>query len=656
MFIPATRKELERLGWTDPDIILITGDSYIDSPFVGISMIGHILMDAGYKVAIIPQPDIESDKDITRFGEPRLFWGITSGCIDSMVANYTANGRKRKSDDYTAGNVNNRRPDRAVIVYSNLIRRYFKNTVPLVLGGIEASLRRIVHYDYWSNKLRRSILFDAKADYLLYGMSDRTVVQLTERLQNGESPADLPGLCHISSTIPDTALVLPAWDQVKRDKAAFTDMFMTFYQEQDPKHARPLAQLQDTRYLVQNPPAPYLRQTELDRLHALPFERDLHPHHRQQGPVKALDTIQFSIPTHRGCYGECHFCSIAVHQGRTVRWRSMDSVTNEARTLTQHPNFKGRITDLGGPTANMYGFECAKKLKSGACRDKRCLYPAVCNTLQIDHQPQIDLLRRMKNIPDIKSVYVSSGIRYDMVLADKQHGRDYLNEIVRAHVSGQLKIAPEHSEPNVLAKMGKPPVDDLVRFVNMFYDLTRKAGKDQYLTYYLIAAHPGCREQDMHKLKQFAARTLKVKPRQIQIFTPTPSTLSTLMYYTERDPFTGNSCFVDKDRGRESRNKSSSDDGTRLTRYTRIFTDCKAQSASIRGNPHSMDISTYHPNRKSKHIPANTLSIPESRIDHIAVNRSECITEPYGHIIIIVGCYFLLAQQNFLLCRTACRQ
>ena len=555
MFIPATQNELKQLGWTELDVILITGDSYIDSPFVGVALIGHILMDAGYKVGIIPQPDLESGNDITRFGEPRLFWGITGGCIDSMVANYTANGRRRKSDDYTAGGINSKRPDRAVIVYSNLVRRYFKKTVPLVLGGIEASLRRIPHYDYWSNKIRRSILFDAKADYLCYGMADRTILDLAGRLNEHQLPDDLPGLCYISNTAPQDARLLPSFTRVLTDKSAFTDMFMTFYREQDPLHAQSLTQLHDTRYLVHNPPPPHLPQSEMDRIHSFPFERNLHPMHRHQGTAKALETIQFSIPSHRGCYGECHFCSISVHQGRTVCWRSIESITEEARQLTHHPNFKGRISDLGGPTANMYGFECAKKLSSGACRDKHCLFPAVCKTLHIDHQPQINLLRAVKNIPGVKSVSVSSGIRYDMVLADKKYGRKYLDEIICDHISGQLKIAPEHSQNSVLEKMGKPSVDELVCFKNMFYTLTERAQKEQYLTYYFIAAHPGCHESDMYKLKQYAAKTLNIRPRQVQIFTPTPSTISTLMYYTEQDPFTGKSCFVEKGSGRDKQKK-----------------------------------------------------------------------------------------------------
>ncbi|HOO91114.1 MAG TPA: YgiQ family radical SAM protein, partial [Syntrophales bacterium] len=530
----------------------VTGDGYIDSPFVGVAVIGKILLDAGYRVGIIAQPDRASGDDIGRLGEPGLFWGVTGGCIDSMVANYTASGRKRKQDDYTPGGVNNRRPDRASIVYSNLIRTHFKKTSPIVLGGIEASLRRIAHYDFWTDSIRRSILFDAKADYLLYGMADRSVVELAACLRAGGDPRKIRGICYASSTMPDGCLELPSFEDAARDNDAFTEMFRLFYRNNDPVTALPLAQRQDGRYLIQNPPAHVLTGEELDAVHDLDYERELHPYYRKQGEVKALDTIGFAIATHRGCYGECNFCAITVHQGRTVTSRSRGSILNEARAFTRHHRFKGIIQDVGGPTANMYGIDCERKEKQGCCPDKRCLFPKTCSALPIDHGQQISLLKALLAVDGVRKVFIASGIRHDLILADRKHGTDYLKQVIRHHVSGQMKIAPEHSEAGVLRKMGKSGRDTLLKFRELFFDLTKREKRKLFLTYYLIAAHPGCTGDDMAHLRSFVLGDLKFLPEQVQIFTPTPSTWSTLMYRTERDPFTGKACFVEKtSRGRE---------------------------------------------------------------------------------------------------------
>ena len=552
MFLPTTTKEVKDLGWGELDVVLVTGDSYIDSPLVGVAVVGKVLLEAGYRVGIIAQPDVSSTRDIARLGEPKLFWGITGGCIDSMVANRTASGRKRKRDDYTPGNVNDRRPDRAATVYANLVRRHFKATVPIVLGGLEASLRRLAHYDFWSDKIKRSILFDAKADYLLYGMAERSVVELARGLEGEGEPQEVRGVCYISRDIPKGYLELPSYAESAGDKEAFTRMFHAFYRNNDPTTAKGLAQKQDTRYLVQNPPAPYLSGPELDAVYDLEYQHDQHPFYQRQGDVKALETIRFSITTHRGCYGECSFCAIAVHQGRTVRWRSRRSILDEARGMTTHPLFKGTIHDVGGPTANMYGFECHRKHEKGGCPKKRCLFPKVCADLRVDHGKQVSLLKAIRSIEGVKKVVVASGVRYDMILADKANGTRYLEELVRHHVSGQMKVAPEHSEPSVLAKMGKPGPDTLLAFRDLFYKLTSREGKDQFLTYYMIAAHPGCTERDMERLRSFALRELRLLPEQVQVFTPTPATYSSLMYWTERDPFTGKRCFVEKTtRGRE---------------------------------------------------------------------------------------------------------
>ncbi len=546
---------MEALEWDRLDVILVTGDAYIDSPYIGVSVIGHVLADLGYRVGIIAQPDLRSSDDITRLGEPTLFWGVSGGSIDSMVANYTALKKPRRTDDYTPGGENTRRPDRAVIVYTNLIKRFFKDTVPIVLGGVEASLRRIAHYDYWDDRIRRSVLFDAKADYLIYGMAERSVAEFADALRFRGDARHVRGVCYIDTDPQPGYLTLPAYETVIEDDEAFIAMFHTFYRNNDPRSAKGLVQQHGNRFLIHNPPPVYLSQKELDDVYTLDFERDAHPYYKRQGEIRALNTITFAVNTHRGCYGECNFCAIAVHEGRTVRWRSPESIEAEARDLTRHPGFKGNIRDVSAPTANMYGFECPKKLNEGACPDRRCLYPEVCPALPVDQSKHLDLLRRLRSLPGVKKVFVASGIRYDLIFDDEEHGDAYLQELVAHHVSGQMKVAPEHTEPRVLQAMGKPGPKSLLKFRERFYEATERAGKPQFLTYYLIAAHPGCTERDMRELRQFAVEKLKIHPEQVQIFTPTPSTYSSLMYYTERDPFTGKRLFVEKDQGRKQRQK-----------------------------------------------------------------------------------------------------
>jgi uncharacterized radical SAM protein YgiQ len=554
-FLPTTRRELKQLGWDRPDIILVTGDSYIDSPYIGVAVIGRVLTEAGFKVGVIAQPDVKAKNDITRLGEPRLFWGVSGGSVDSMVANYTATKRKRRSDDFTPGGKNNRRPDRALIVYSNLIRRFFKQTVPIVLGGVEASLRRVAHYDFWSDSLRKSILFDAKADYLVYGMGEKATVEIADALKHEKEPTSVRGVCYVAAEPPNGYIELPSYDDVVADRNTFTQMFQKFYQNNDPISSTGLCQRQDNRYLVQNRPSESLASSELDSIHELPFSGDVHPFYARQGSVKALDTIRFSLTTHRGCYGECNFCSITAHQGRTVQWRSEESILAEAERMTQHPEFKGFIQDVGGPTANMYGFECEKKLSEGACSHRRCLTPRRCPEMKLNHNVQTELLTRLRKLPMVKKVFVASGLRYDMILDDRIYGRAYMKELVGHHVSGQMKIAPEHTEDAVLKNMGKPSSQSLEKFTDLFKDLSTKANKRQFLTYYLIAAHPGCTEDDMQALKAFTHKKLKLNPEQVQIFTPLPSTYSALMYYTGIDPFTGKELFVEKDTARKEKQK-----------------------------------------------------------------------------------------------------
>ena len=546
VFLPTTKDEVKQLGWITLDIILVTGDTYIDTPFVGAALIGKLLLNAGYRVGIIAQPDIDNPKDIGRLGEPQLFWGVTAGSLDSMIANYTATGKKRKKDDLTPGGINNRRPDRATIVYSNLIRRYFKNTKPIVLGGIEASLRRLAHYDFWDNKIRRSILFDSKANFLIYGMAEKSVLQLAERLKRQEQVDDLRGICYISKSPVQNSIILPSFSEVRKDVKKFIEMFHLFYENQNPSSGQTLSQKYDNRYLIHNPPSYPLTTTELDKVYEFDYEREIHPYYRKWGKVRALDTIKFSVTSHRGCFGECNFCAITVHQGKYIQSRSQKSIISEIKYLIGRKDFKGYVLDVGGPTANMYGMECIQKRKGNYCVKKRCLFPSICANLSVNHKAQIKLLRAIRKIKGVKKVFIASGLRYDLVLADQKNGEHYLRELINYHLSGQLKIAPEHIDSKILTLMGKDNNNLLSRFKKLFNRINDQEGLKQYLTYYFMAAHPGCREKDMVHLKEYIKKELQIKPEQVQIFIPAPSTYSAIMYYTERNPFTGDKIFVEK--------------------------------------------------------------------------------------------------------------
>lgn len=568
MYLPMDRSEMRALGWDALDVIIVTGDAYIDSPQIGAAVIGRVLVADGYRVGIIAQPDLESPEDITRLGMPRLFWGVTAGSVDSMVANYTAVRKKRRSDDYTPGGENTRRPDRACIAYSNLIRRACKREdgaappVPIVLGGLEASLRRIAQYDYWSDRVRRSLLFDAKADLLVYGMGERAVRELARRREHGETLSGIPGTCEIARTPPAEYLPLPPFEQARDDADAFTRMYRIFYDNTDPVTARGLVQQHGDRWLVHHPPAAYESQGELDAIAALPFQRDAHPSYDGQGRLPALDTIRFSMQTHRGCYGECNFCAIAVHEGRRVRWRSEQSLLDEASGFTTHARFRGVIPDVGGPTANMYGFECARKLEKGVCTGKRCVYPELCRQLPVDHSRFLRLLGKLRRVEGVRKVFVASGIRHDLVMQDRGCGMAFMDELVRHHVSGQLKLAPEHSDPALLALMGKGGTGALLDFRERFFAITRAAGKKQFLTYYFIAAYPGSEERHMRALQRFAAHELKIAPEQVQIFTPTPGTWASVMYHTGRNPFTGETLAIARTDGEKQRQKQILTRGT----------------------------------------------------------------------------------------------
>lgn len=552
MFIPTTAEEVSRRGWKSLDIILVSGDAYYDSSYNGTAIIGHWLIENGFRVGIIAQPRTDSGEDITRLGSPELFWSVSSGSVDSMVANYTATKKFRKEDDFTPGGVNDRRPDRAVIAYSNLIKRYSKGK-PVVLGGVEASLRRLAHYDFWSDSIRRSVLFDAKADVITYGMGERSNLLLAQYMRDGRDWTKVKGLCYISREVPEGYEVLPSYEECSESDERFSEAFWTFYRNNDPVTALGLAQKHGDRYLIQNPPQPPLDREALDRVYGMDFENAVHPYYAKQGHVRAVDTVKNSITTHRGCYGECNFCSIAVMQGRNVVSRSRESILSEAERIASAKGFDGVIRDVGGPTANMYGFDCPKKAKVGACADKRCIYPEICRWMPVDHRPVIELLSDIRKIDGVRKVFVASGIRHDLVIADKEHGDEYLECLCRDHVSGQMKIAPEHVSPFVLDMMGKPGPKDLLRFKKCFDDINGKLGREQFLTYYMMAAHPGCGERQMDELSEFCRRELKTNPEQIQVFTPSPSTMSTLMYRTGRNWLSGE--FIKSERSMQKRKK-----------------------------------------------------------------------------------------------------
>jgi uncharacterized radical SAM protein YgiQ len=548
---------MDARGWDRCDVVLITGDAYIDAPAIGVAVVARVLAAVGFRVGVIGQPRVDDLDDIARLGEPRLFWGVTGGSVDSLVANYTATKKVRNSDDYTPGGINDRRPDRAVLAYVNLIRRAFKNTLPIVLGGIEASLRRVTHYDFWTDRLRRPILFDAKADILVYGMAERTVRELAAALAAGREWRDIRGLAYVAAVPPaGDGVELPSHEACIADQETFIDLFTSFSAHADPLSARRLCQSVGDRFLVQNPPAFWLTEAEMDAVAVLPYTRELHPVHAAAGPVRALDTIRFSITTHHGCWGGCSFCAIGVHQGRTVRSRSVSSIVAEARNLAAREDFRGVITDVGGPTANMYGTTCARMTRRGACTDRRCVgVKGLCPSMQLDHGRQIGLLRELRTLPGVRYVFVASGIRHDLVLADLAYGEAYLAELVRHHVSGQLKIAPEHCVPRVLELMGKHPAASAAEFKRHFDRLTKRVGKRQFLTYYFIAAHPGCTPADMRALRSFIHRELQLTSEQVQTFTPTPGTWSSVMYYTGLDPWTRKPIFVERDRRRRERQK-----------------------------------------------------------------------------------------------------
>lgn len=548
-FLPVSKEDMVERGWYYYDFLLITGDAYVDHPSFGTAVISRVLEKAGFRVAILSQPDYHSADELLAMGRPRYAALVNAGNIDSMVAHYTVAKRRREKDAYTPGGLAGRRPDRAVIVYSNLVKRAWPD-LPIVIGGIEASLRRFAHYDYWDDKVRRPILVDSAADLLIYGMGEHQIVEIARRLKKGEtihSIRDVRGTCYMTRNKEECvfpAVEEPSFEQVSQDKRAYAKAALIEHDEQDFVRGRAILQGYENWYLVQNPPAKPLETEELDQVADLPYARTYHPSYEAQGGVEAIREVEFSIIHNRGCYGACNFCALTMHQGRYVTSRSHASVLKEAERMTHVPHFKGYIHDVGGPTANFRGPACGKQAKVGACVDRQCLFPSPCPALRGDHSDYLALLRKLRALPGVKKVFIRSGIRYDYMECDPSG--EFFADLVRYHISGQLKVAPEHISPNVLYYMGKPPKEVYERFCEKYKRLNQKYGLEQYLVPYLMSSHPGSRLEDAIYLAEYLNATGS-RPEQVQDFYPTPGTLSTAMYHTGLDPRTMEPVYVAKD-------------------------------------------------------------------------------------------------------------
>ena len=533
-FLPTSAEEMARAQWEQPDFVYVTGDAYVDHPSFGLAVISRTLEKAGYKVAMLPQPDWRDGADFLRFGRPRLGFLVTAGVIDSMVNHYTAAKKRRSEDAYSPGGKVGHRPDRATIVYCNRIRETF-GSIPILIGGIEASLRRFAHYDYWDDRVRNSMLVDSGADMLLYGMGERVIVEAAKWLESGRPIAEsrIVGTCVMAAEVPGGYLEIEDAAVCAKDKRAYARAFKVQYDEQDPVRGKGIAQQHGARYLLQHPPAMPLSERELDATYALPYMRTWHPMYDEAGGIPALAEVEFSIAATRGCFGACNFCALTFHQGRIVTSRSRRSIVEEGRLLTHLPGFKGYIHDVGGPTANFRKPACRKQLQHGACKHKQCLYPKPCAHLNADHGEYLSILRDLRELPGVKKVFVRSGIRYDYLLADKYS--PFLDELVQHHISGQLKIAPEHISSDVLGYMGKPGQLVFERFRCKYEEANQRAGMKQFLVPYFMSSHPGATLTDAIALAEYLKKS-GLRPEQVQDFYPTPGTLATAMFYTELDP------------------------------------------------------------------------------------------------------------------------
>ena len=547
MFLPVSKEDMLARGWDEVDFVYVCGDAYVDHPSFGAAIITRVLEHNGFTVAFCAQPDWHSDADFVKFGRPRLGFLVSSGNIDSMVAHYTVAKRKRSDDAYSPGGKPGKRPDRAVEVYCKKIREIYGD-IPIVIGGLEASLRRFAHYDYWSDSVHPSILISSGADLLIFGMGERQVVEIAERLRNGEAPEtmrDIRGVCYACDVkeTPFTGVECPSFTNVSENKREYAVAARLQQDEQDFFRGRVLKQRHGKKMVVQNIPAEPLTSEELDSVYELPYMRTYHPMYEKEGGVPAIKEVEFSVTHNRGCFGGCNFCSIAFHQGRYVVARNKESIIREAELLTKQPGFKGYIHDVGGPTANFRRPSCNSQESHGLCKGKKCLAPVPCKNLVADHTEYVDILRSLREIKGVKKVFIRSGIRFDYLLADKSD--EFIKELVKYHVSGQLKVAPEHCSASVLDKMGKPHIEAYLNFSKKYFELSKKAGKEQYLVPYLMSSHPGSDLNDAVELALFIKKQ-KLHPEQVQDFYPTPGTISTAMFYTELDPYTLESVYVAK--------------------------------------------------------------------------------------------------------------
>ena len=547
-FLPITREEMKERGWDQVDFVYVSGDAYVDHPSFGHAIITRLLESRGYRVGIIAQPDWRKPESVQVFGEPRLGFLVSAGNMDSMVNHYSVSKKRRKTDAYTPGGEMGKRPDYACVVYGNLIRQTYKKT-PIILGGIEASLRRMAHYDYWSDKLKRSVLLDSGADVISYGMGEHSIIELAEALDAGIPVEDIT---YIAGTVVKAksldsiydAEILPSFEDLKADKMNYARSFYTQYLNTDAFNGKRLVEpYSDHLYVVQNPPAAPLTQMEMDDVYSLPYQRTYHPSYEAKGGVPAIKEIKFSLISNRGCFGGCSFCALTFHQGRIVQVRSHESLIEEAKEITKDKDFKGYIHDVGGPTANFRHPSCKKQMEHGVCKTRQCLFPSPCKNLDADHRDYVSLLRKLRDIPKVKKVFIRSGIRFDYLLADKK--QEFLRELCEYHVSGQLKVAPEHVAGPVLSLMGKPEHKVYEEFTRQFYKMNEKIGKEQYLVPYLMSSHPGSTLKEAVELAEYC-RDLGYMPEQVQDFYPTPSTLSTCMYYTGVDPRTMQKVYVPK--------------------------------------------------------------------------------------------------------------
>ena len=555
-FLPVTAEEMKEKGWEQPDFVLVTGDAYVDHSSFGTAIISRLLESLGYRVAILPQPDWKTTNDFTRFGKPRLAFLVNSGNVDSMVNHYTVFRRRRRQDFYSPGGISGHRPDRAVIVYCNRIREVYGNAVPVIIGGIEASLRRLGHYDYWDDRVRNSILIDSQADLLIYGMGEHAVMEIAEALNAGISVKDITwirgtvypdrsGSFEKDNAWDDRLIILPSFRSIRESKELYADSFLLQYQNTDYLTGKRLAEPYDNGlFVVQNPPSEPLTTQEMDDIYELPYERNSHPMYEAAGGVPAIREVKFSLTSVRGCFGECSFCALTFHQGRRIQARSRESLLREATILISDQNFKGYIHDVGGPTANFRRPACERQKKYGVCTHRDCMFPSPCPNLKADHSEYIEILRSLRSLPGVKKVFIRSGIRFDYLLADPD--RQFLRELCRYHISGELKVAPEHISDRVLRRMHKPPARVFETFYREFTAENKRIGKKQYLIPYFISSHPGSTLEDACELSVFLNRYGFI-PDQVQDFYPTPATLSTCMYYSGIDPVAGEKVYTARD-------------------------------------------------------------------------------------------------------------